>query len=111
MARSWRRFSTCSVGVWLVFQTSLLVSCGPTVVRKPRPTGVMSLHCDVADAEVWIDGRYYREVAELRRAFRLSVGEHRIEVRHSGHHSMYYEVMVEAGSRQSLEVDLAKRLP
>ncbi len=94
----------------LAFHISLLVSCGPTIQRKPRPTGVLSLHCEVADAEVWIDGRYYREVAELR-PFRLGVGDHRIEVRHSGYHSMYYEVTMDVGNRQTLDVELAKRLP
>ncbi len=105
MARPWSKLT----GVLAL--ALVLTSCGGASSPKMRPTGTLSLHCDVAEAEVWVDGRYYREVAELRRAFRLSVGEHRIEIRHAGHHSMYYEVTVKAGSRQSLEVELAERLP
>jgi len=70
----------------------------------------VTLQCDVADAEVWVDGRYFREVAELTRAFRLTAGVHRIEVRHSNYHSMYYELDVVAGERKTLSVALAKRL-
>jgi hypothetical protein len=54
---------------------------------------------------------YFREVSELKRAFRLRPGDHRIEIRHDGYHSMYYELSVGAGTRHTLQVDLAKRLP
>ena len=89
-----------------------LVACGGSPApRKPQPTALVTLQCEVADAEVWIDGRYFREVAELSRAFRLRAGAHHIEVRHQNYHSMYYELAVTAGTQRVLRVELAERLP
>jgi hypothetical protein len=89
-----------------------LVACGGSPApRKSQPTALVTLQCDVPDAEVWVDGRYFREVAELSRAFRLRAGVHRIEVRHQNYHSMYYELAVKAGTQKVLRVELAERLP
>ena len=88
------------------------LACGGSATERPRnDRAIVKLQCDVPDAEVWVDGRYFREVSELRNAFRLRPGEHRIEVRHPGYHSMYYELTAKAGSRHTLRVDLARRLP
>ena len=98
--------------VGLGFASASGLACGGTApVAKQDVRAIVSLQCDVDDAEVWVDGRYFREVSELKRAFRLRPGDHRIEIRHDGYHSMYYELSVGAGTRHTLQVDLAKRLP
>jgi len=83
---------------------------GRAPAAKQEVRAIVSLQCDVDDAEVWVDGRYFREVSELKRAFRLRAGDHRIEIRHDAYHSMYYELSVGAGTRHTLQVELAKRL-
>lgn len=95
----------------LLGATPALVGCGGASPAPRVERGVVALQCEVSDAEIWVDGRYFREVAELTSAFRLRPGEHRIEVRHPAYHSMYYELTVEPGSRHTLKVELARRLP
>ncbi|MCP4444694.1 MAG: hypothetical protein GY811_05015 [Myxococcales bacterium] len=110
--------STRSIGACLAILLGVLSAqvvmpaCGGQANQgRKSDRAIVALRCDVPDAEVWVDGRYFREVAELKRAFRLRAGEHRIEVRHHDYHSMYYELSVQAGTRHTLRVELAKRLP
>ncbi len=112
MASPMLKFSHFGVVVGALILAPFVSACGggtPTVKQEAR--GIVSLQCDVADAEVWVDGRYFREVRELSGAFRLRAGDHRIEVRHDDYHSMYYELSVGAGTRHTVRVELAKRLP
>lgn len=70
---------------------------------------MLVVNCEVADAEVWINSRYSRTTAELKRGIRLKAGNYRIEVRHREYHSRYYELTVKAKERRTLDVDLARR--
>ena len=90
----------------------LLASCGPTTSsanRKKSDSAVLLVQCEVSDAEVWLNSRYYRTVGEFTRGVRLRPGLYRVEVRHDGFHSMYYEVELAAKERRTLEVKLAQR--
>ena len=86
-------------------------ACGPHEARKPpAPSAVLLLRCDQAEAEMWLDSRYLREVQELKGGLRLPPGPHRLELRHTGFHSRYYELDLKADERLSLAVELAPRL-
>tara|TARA_R110002096_G_scaffold77896_7_gene183289 strand:- start:22578 stop:22913 length:336 start_codon:yes stop_codon:yes gene_type:complete len=111
MGSSVFRFGKVGLLLTALAATSSSACGGNAPAAKQETRAIVSLQCDVEDAEVWVDGRYFREVSELRKAFRLRAGEHRIEVRHDRYHSMYYELSVGAGTRHTLRVDLAKRLP
>lgn len=86
------------------------VACGGSVpVRKPAG-GILVLKCDLPEAEIWLDSKYFREVAETTRGVRLPAGTHRLEVRHPDYHSMYYEVELVPEERRVIEVQLAPLL-
>lgn len=90
----------------------LIAACGGTAATQKQPEkGVLVVRSGLADAEIWLDNRYFREVAEVTGGIRLGPGVHRIEVRHSDHHSMYYEIELRPGERRLLDVELARRLP
>ncbi len=107
MARSWASVAALVLGL------SLLLGCGPGAASKPARAskGVLLIRCVLDNAEVWLDNRYLREVAELKGGVRLGPGVHRLEVRHVDYHSMYYEVELAPGERKALDVSLARRLP
>jgi hypothetical protein len=95
----------------LAFLALLCVaSCG-TAANKPKPaSAVLYVLCEVEDAEVWLDSRYLRSVAELKRGVRLRPGHYRVEVRRSSYHSMYYEISLEAGEKHTLRAELVPNL-
>lgn len=100
------------MSVLLVFLAVLLTACGGAPKPTPvPPKGLLLLQCEVADAEIWLDSRYLREVREVKGGIRLETGLHRIEVRHRDFHSTYLEVELAPGERRRLEVQLARRLP
>ena len=112
MAKKRRFTPRCALLCTALAISSAVPACGGSAAKPAKvDRGVVNLQCDIPDAEVWVDGRYFREAGELKSPFRLRPGDHRIEVRHQGFHSMYYELSVEAGSRHTLRVQLAKRLP
>ncbi len=77
--------------------------------RRGAGDAVIQFDCPVADAEVWLDGRYL--VDALRRGISVAPGTYRIEVRHDRYHSFYTEVTVHKGERRVVEVRLAEILP
>lgn len=95
----------------LVSLAVLLAACGgrPRASKAPRG-GVLVIQCELPDAEIWVDSKYFREVAEVKRGLRLPAGRHRLELRRAGHHSMYYELEVASGERKVLKVELPERL-
>lgn len=95
----------------LVLALVLVVACSQNSVRRQSRDGVVLIKCRVADAEVWVDGRFVREMSEVRRGLALAPGVHRIEVRHADYHALYFRVDVGPSSRSVLEADLAARLP
>ena len=87
------------------------VACGPTPGQKTSSTAVLRVECKVPDAEVYLDSKYFREIAEMRAGVRLRPGEYRVEVRHSDYHSRYFEFTLAENERKLLTVELASRLP
>jgi hypothetical protein len=96
----------------LVAALALLFSACPGGARdaaRSSSDGVIHFDCPVADAEVWVNGRYLED--GLRRGIAIAPGTHRIEVRHDDYHTFYAEVTVGRGERRVVEVRLAEILP
>ena len=72
---------------------------------------VLVIRSPVADAVLWVDGRYLAQLRDLRGGVRLAPGTHQVEVRHDGYHAYYGEVTLAAGQRLELDVELAERFP
>jgi hypothetical protein len=88
------------------------VACGGTtqqVGKGESKSAVLVVSCNVPEAEVWINSRYSRSAGELARGLRMSPGSYRLEVRHSGYHSRYFELDLAAQERRVVEVELARR--
>jgi hypothetical protein len=72
---------------------------------------VVIVRADVADAALWVDGRYIGPVGALKGGVAVEPGAHRFEVRHDEHFSHYAELELAPRERRTLEIDLAPVLP
>jgi hypothetical protein len=84
---------------------------GTAAERRAAKDAVITIACDVGEAEVWVNDRYLRRCQDLRGGMALSAGTHRIEVRHDAYHTHYVELTVLERERRQLDVRLAERLP
>jgi hypothetical protein len=90
-----------------------VAACGP----KPRPNGVdaddavVLIKSNVADANVFVDGRYYGPVKMLRGGLAFEPGKHRLELRHEDYFSRYVELDLGRAEKRKLDLDLAPVLP
>lgn len=90
----------------------LLGACatGRMAGRQGGAPAVLVVHCESAEAVVWIDERRVGEVGELAGGVPLRPGAHRVEVRQDGRFSRYVDVTVAPGERRVLAVALAEIL-
>jgi len=92
---------------------ALAVACGP----KPSPTGVspsdaiVLIKSNVADAMVYVDGRFVAPVGVLRAGVAVDPGPHRIELRHDDFFSRYIELELHRAEKKPLQLDLSPVLP
>lgn len=114
------RRSVLSVLAALTLMTSVVAvglaasGCGgapATSTRVDKNDAVLTIECEVRDAELWVDDRFISEIGRLRGGIALSPGDHRIELRHDDYHTHYAEITVVARERRALEISLAERLP
>lgn len=90
-----------------------LAACGP----KRPPGGVTAddavvlIKSNVADATVFVDGRYYGPVKMLRGGLAFEAGKHRLELRHEDYFSRYVELDLKRAEKRKLDLDLAPVLP
>ena len=70
--------------------------CGGSQPRPPSrlaPTdAVVKIKAAVADAGLWIDGRFIGSLGELRGGVALDPGAHRLELRHEAYFVHYQEL-------------------
>jgi hypothetical protein len=102
-----KRFMVGVIGL-----VALLGACsGParTVKGPDRNDAIITFDCGVADAEVWVNERFY--VDGLKRGIAVGAGSYRIEVRHDRYHTFYLELTVKARERRPIKVELAEILP
>jgi hypothetical protein len=62
--------------------------------REP-PASVLEISTATSDADVWVDGQYIGQVAQVSGRLRLAPGIHRVEVRKPGHFPVQRTVRVE----------------
>jgi PEGA domain len=90
-----------------------LVACGP----KVGPNGVSAsdpvvyLKTNVADAQVFVDGRFVGPVNVIKGGIALDPGKHRIELRHDDYFSRYVELDLARAEKKKLQLELAPVLP
>ena len=91
----------------------MLAACGP----KQAPHGVdaddaiVTIKSNVAEANVFVDGRYYGSVRMVRGGLAFEPGRHRLELRHEDYFSRYVELNLTRRERKQLDLDLAPVLP
>jgi hypothetical protein len=90
------------------------VACGP----PPAPTSAVTpndaiilITSNVADAQVFVDGRFVAPVALLRRGIAVDPGRHRLELRHDDFFSRYVELDLHRAEKRPLELNMAPVLP
>jgi hypothetical protein len=88
-----------------------LAACGGTASPSPAGRAVLEIACPVADAVLWVDGRYVAQLRDLPGGVALAPGHHQIELRHERHHAYYEDIHLASGQRLRLPVDLAEALP
>ena len=71
---------------------------------------VLVIDSPVADAVLWVDGRYVAQLRDIRGGVRLPPGVHQIEIRHDSYHAYYSELTLRATQRLRLTVELAEKL-
>ncbi len=72
---------------------------------------IVTIKSNVADANVFVDGRYYGLVKMLKGGLAFEAGKHRLELRHDDYFSRYVELDLKRAERKKLELDLAPVLP
>lgn len=76
---------------------------------RPEPSqrdAVLRLSCNVAEAALFVDGRYLAPVGLLRGGIALAPGPHRFELRHPGHLPRLWELELQRAERRTLTIEL-----
>jgi hypothetical protein len=90
-----------------------LAACGP----RPAPSAltandaVMYLKSNVAEAQVYVDGRFVGPIRVLRGGIAVDPGKHRIELRHDDYFSRYVELDLRRAEHRKLDLPMAPMLP
>ncbi len=84
---------------------------GHTQAGASRDRAVLLVESPVADAVLWVDGRYVAQLRDVRRGLALAPGRHQVEIRHDRYHAYYGEVELARGQRLRLAIELAEILP
>ena len=93
---------------------SVAAACG---AHKPAHGGVTPddavfyVKSNVADASVFVDGRFIGPIGVLKGGIAVVPGKHRIEVRRDDYFSRYVELDLHRAERKKLEIELAPVLP
>jgi PEGA domain-containing protein len=87
------------------------VKAGPALPAQDQQPGELQFSADnqdERDAGVWIDGKYFGYVKELKgdKKVLLPPGEHEISIRENGYKDMVKKILVEAGQPQTVDVVL-----
>jgi len=104
-----RRAALAALGCALA--CALTLSCGGA--RGGDGAGnraVLQIESPVADAVLWVDGRYVAQLRDIRGGVRLPPGVHQIEIRHDSYHAYYGELTLRPTERLRLTIELAEKL-
>jgi hypothetical protein len=87
----------------------LFVSACGSSRPAPGPPALLKIACSVPTAELWLDGRFVAEVAEVPAGLLVTPGRHRLIVRDHQHHEAYLLFEVRPAEKKTLEIPLAPR--
>lgn len=96
------------------FRTALVLlipSCA--TVPAHGPSAPFTVSGNVDDATVWVDDRMAGTALDFapRNHRRIAAGFHRLEIRHTGHYSLYRELEVQPNVPQTIPFTLREVLP
>jgi hypothetical protein len=94
---------------WLL----VLAACGSAqqTGRRSPNDAVMYVTSNLADAQVYVDGRFVGAVSLVKAGIAVDPGKHRIELRHDDYFSRYAELDLQRSEKKKLDLDLAPVLP
>jgi hypothetical protein len=91
----------------------VLAACGGT--QKPgsddRDDAIVKLKSNVADAQLYVDGRFIGPIGALRGGVAVEPGTHRFELRHDEYFSSYLELTLVRAERKKVALEMAPVLP
>ena len=92
---------------------AVLAACGPKAAPNgvTRDEAVVQVRSNVADAQVYIDGRFVGPVNVVRAGIAMVAGKHRLELRHDDYFSRYVDLDVHRAERKKLQLQMAPVLP
>jgi hypothetical protein len=99
----------------MIASAGALAACGhpptPSSSRIAASDAIVRIRSAVADAGLWIDGRFIGAVGDLRGGVALEPGTHRLELRHEAYFVDYEELSLTPGQRLTLTIELSPILP
>ncbi|MEO6773754.1 MAG: PEGA domain-containing protein [Kofleriaceae bacterium] len=90
-----------------------LAACGASQA-KPRSSAndaFVYLTSNVADAQVYVDGRFVGPISLVKAGIAVDPGRHRVEVRRDDYFSRYADLDLQRAENKKLDLDLAPVLP
>lgn len=98
---------------WLLSSLSLLAAgCGATAAERARTSNAIVLvTCNVADAALFVDGRFVAPVGLLKGGISLAPGPHRLELRHEAYLGRFFELSLAPAERRRVDGELFPVLP
>ncbi len=91
----------------------LLVGCAgtQTPAHDRANAAVMYLHSNIADAQVYVDGKFIGQVNLVKQGIAVDPGRHRVELRHDDYFSRYADLELARAEKKQLDLDMFPVLP
>lgn len=97
-----------------VLALALLAACGGRQTSSSRvdaDDAIFYIKSNVAEAGVYVDGRFIGPVTVLKGGIAVEAGKHRLELRHEDYFSRYVDLDLKRAERRKLLITLAPVLP
>jgi len=103
--------TTTTTAAWLA--VAALAACGtpPPVNGVRSGQAVVVVTSNVADAQVYVDGRFIGMLGMVHAGLAMDPGTHRIELRHDDFFSRFAELHLARAEREKLDLEMAPVLP
>ena len=91
----------------------VLAACGSAqqTGRRSPNDAVMFVTSNIADPQVYVDGRFIGAVSLVKAGIAVDPGKHRIELRRDDYFSRYADLDLQKSEKKKLDLDLAPVLP
>jgi PEGA domain len=102
------RLAAVSTALFLLILAPASLGAYPQQAQQPGEVRFSADNQDERDSGVWIDGKYFGYVKELKgdKKILLSPGEHEISIRQDGYKDLVRKIAVEPGQPQTIDVVL-----